>query len=373
MLQKFVDRKGWRFSRVLCLIPSVVYLCVSCGCAGTKQFSRYDEFDTVKIDQMSGNVVSGKVFGNTLLALNARRETRRIIAITNQVVTYLTNSVISMLTNQIVTGVTNQSSTTATNTDFFPTAVNLAAPDSATNRTAAGEAVPPAATEAGQAPSQASSQPSASTNLSVSAASNQTVSRASNQTIATIQVTAALNTQTMLKTTNLTINTQRNFQVTWETNRTITTLTNQTITAVTNQLVVHTNLLVRDYFLYTELIAPPDFTLSPSESLVLLIDDARHVFTQTNSLATFVGRRGVTSTLYRVSPEVLVAIANAKEVRVRLRGVNSSIERVMPEKNRMNFQEFLANYFVPEPDSVPPLNTPPNNQTKSVSEAAIRL
>jgi hypothetical protein len=91
-----------------------------CGCAGTKQFSRYDEFDTVKIDQMSGNVVSGKVFGNTLLALNARRETRRITAVTNPVIVYLTNSIISTVTNQVITGVTNQSSTTATNTDFFP-------------------------------------------------------------------------------------------------------------------------------------------------------------------------------------------------------------------------------------------------------------
>src|SRR5262245_3433533 len=334
-----------------------VCLCLLCGCAGTKQFSRYDEFDTVKIDQMSGNVVSGKVFGNTLLALNARRETRRITAVTNQVMVYLTNSIISTVTNQVITGVTNQSSTTATNTDFFPqTVANSAGPDSATNRTAATEPVPPAATDTAPALSLVGSQPSASTNLSVSSASNQTVSRASNQTIATIQMSTAINTQTMLKTNNLTINTQSNLQVTLETNRTITTLTNQTITAVTNQLVIHTNLLVKDYFLYTELIAPPDFVLSPSESLVLLIDDARYVFTQTTSPAAFVGRRGVTSTLYRATPEVLVAIANAKEVRIRVKGVSSVIERVMPERSRANFKEFLADYFVPEPGIVPPLN-----------------
>src|SRR5215510_664581 len=198
MLQKLDDQERRRLSRILCLIPSVAYLWVWCGCAGTNQFSRYDEFDTVKIDQMSGNVVSGKVFGNTLLALNARRETRRITAVTNQVMVYLTNSIISTVTNQVITGVTNQSSTTATNTDFFPqTVANSAGPDSATNRTAATEPVPPAATDTAPALSLVGSQPSASTNLSVSSASNQTVSRASNQTIATIQVSTAINTQTM--------------------------------------------------------------------------------------------------------------------------------------------------------------------------------
>jgi hypothetical protein len=59
----------------------------------------------------------------------------------------------------------------------------------------------------------------------------------------------------------------------------------------------------------------PDLTLSPSDSLALLIDGQRHVSTQTNSLAAFVSRRGVTSLLYRVSPEVLVAIANANSSR----------------------------------------------------------
>src|SRR6185369_12424363 len=125
-------------------------------------------------------------------------------------------------------------------------------------------------------------------------------------------------------------------------------VTNYHILSVTNVVVAPTNFLAHDYFLYTELTPPPDFTLQSGESLVLLVDGTRYGFVQSQSGTAFVGRPGFNSGLYRVSPEVLVAIANAKEVRIRFKGANSSIERTMSANSRQNFRTFLLKYFSPE-------------------------
>ena len=89
--------------------------------------------------------------------------------------------------------------------------------------------------------------------------------------------------------------------------------------------------------------------------------DAGYVATRDEAFArflefggpAFVARRGYNSALYRVSPEVLVAIGNAREVRIRFKGVNNVVEREMNSSSRQHFRHFLAKYFVPEPDPGP--------------------
>ena len=89
------------------------------------------------------------------------------------------------------------------------------------------------------------------------------------------------------------------------------------------------------------------FALASGESLILLVDGVRYGFATSTSGTAFIGRRGYTSNLYRVPPDVLIAIANAKEVKLRFRGVNSVVERTMNDSSRMNFRKFITKYFVP--------------------------
>ena len=44
-----------------------------------------------------------------------------------------------------------------------------------------------------------------------------------------------------------------------------------------------------------------------------------------------------------------MAIANAKEIRLRLKGVSSVIEREMNESSRQNFRAFVVKFFTPPP------------------------
>ena len=274
-----------------------------------------DVFDSVKVDQMVGNNVSVAPLQRTILCLNARRETHQAGAITNQNVVVVTNVTLSTVTNQTVTVVTNQTQTMATNQ-----VVNLAQPvnSNTTNNTV-----------------------TSGSNLSLSKANNQTIATASHQTLLSQQITVTTN--------NVSIMTADNQAISAETNKVITTLTNVTLSVVTNVVVMETNLLLRDYYLYTELIPPPDFVLQSGESLVLLIDGVRHGFAPVTSQTAFVARKGFASTLYKVPPDVLVDIANARDVRIRLKGVNSVVERKMSDSSKYNFKKFLLKYFVPEP------------------------
>jgi hypothetical protein len=139
-----------------------------------------------------------------------------------------------------------------------------------------------------------------------------------------------------------------NLVVTLETNQVLTYVTNLIVSQVTNVLTVPTNLLVHDYYLYTEILPPPDFTLASGESLVLLVDGVRWGFSPGQLGTVFVGRKGYTTTHYKVPPEVLVDIANAQQVRLRIRGVNSVIERKLSGASRNHFRQFLLRYFSPE-------------------------
>jgi hypothetical protein len=192
-------------------------------------------------------------------------------------------------------------------------------------------------------------------NQSIASGPNQAVTTGGQQSIVT------LNLQGTLTTGNVTISSATNRTVTLETNYTITSVTNAVVTAVTNTEWLRLNRPVHDYYLYTELTPPPDFTLQPGESLVLLVDGQRYALTQSSPQAPFVPRRGFTTTFYKVSPEVLVAIANAHEVRLRLKGVNHVVERTMNSRSRQHIKDFLVKYFVPETDSdeAPPTASAP--------------
>lgn len=114
----------------------------------------------------------------------------------------------------------------------------------------------------------------------------------------------------------------------------------------------------KEYFLYTELISTTGFTPAPGESLVLSIDGERHAFTSTNSPTVFVARPGYDSTLFKASADVFVKIANAKEVKVRLKGNAQVIEEEMTRANIRRFREYLVKYYQTA-DAGQPAGAPP--------------
>ena len=315
------------------------------GCAGSHPggIARNDDYDSVRVEQMVGNKVSGSVFERVIVCLNARRETRRLNAVTNTVVTAVTNQVVAAITNLTISLSTNLLFTTMTNlAPAPPPAPAVPAGDAGAETNAATVVV--LVTNTG---------PTITTNITVSLANNASATQAPNQRTANNQQVRTFNNQLTSSSNNVSIAQMTNVIVTAETNQVVNYLTNIAIVSVTNQIVTSTNGLVYDYFLYSEMTPPPDFTPGQGETLVLLVDGVRHGFTPSQSGTAFVARRGYNSALYRVSPEVLVAIGNAREVRIRFKGVNNVVEREMNSSSRQHFRHFLAKYFVPEPDPGP--------------------
>ncbi len=329
----------------LLLILAVAVIAPPVHAASRKRGARHqDVFDAVTVEQTTGNRVSRAIFERTIVALNVRRETRAAPAVTNQTVTYLTNLTVTAVTNQTVTVVTNASRTVATN--------QLAAPwpaGGATNELSGAETnqlvtlTPPS---------------SVTTNVSLTTSENSTLSRAANQIVTTANHQTMFSRQITASSNNLSITTADNVVISAETNQAVTFVTNQIVTAVTNVAIALPGQPWREYFLYTEFTPPPEFTLAGGESLVLLVDGVRHGFTATNSNTAFIARKGFTSHLYKVSPEQLVDIANAGEVKIRLKGTTSVIERQMNAGSRNTFKQFLLKYLVPDPA---PAGTEPNN------------
>jgi hypothetical protein len=325
------------------LISIVLLGILLAGCATHKSgISKRDPFDDVKVDQMVGNNVSDAILQKTVVCLNARRESKRIFAVTNISVTLTTNAVVHVLTNQTVSVSTNLLITGMTNlAPALPAPVIAEDPES-------GATGQPVSTDTGPSMAMTNTSPSITTNLTVSIARNQSATLSPTQNAANTQFVRTLNNQITAVSNNLSVSLMTNVVVTMETNQVLSYVTNLTISPVTNITVRPVQQMQHDYFLYTELLAPPDFTLQTGESLVLLVDGVRHGFSATQSQTAFVSRKGFNSTLYRASPEVLVAIANAQEVKLRLRGVNSVIERNLTASSRKRFREFLLKYFVPE-------------------------
>jgi hypothetical protein len=308
------------------------------GCTGTHRegISRYDSYDAVKVDQMVGNNVSAKVFEKTILCLNARRETRQVNTLTNWQISLVTNQTINSVTNQTVSLSTNYLITTMTNlAPLVQPAVVLGSQSAEGAETNVLVIVtnPPA---------------SLSTNLTISFANNGSATTAPNQLSGNLQSVRTYNHQITTISNNLTVSLMTNFVVTGETNYVVSYSTNLSIAAVTNVTITPTNGAVHDYFLYTELTPPPDFTPAPGENLILLVDGTRYAFAPTPAVAAFNARKGYNATLYRVPPDVLVAIANATTVQVRLRGTTSIIDRTLSNSSRQNFKEFMLKYFTPD-------------------------
>jgi len=311
--------------------------------------SHYDDYDGIRIDQMVGNSVSGTVFQKVVVCLNARRETHLVTAVGNVSVTSITNQVVNPITNQTISVSTNYLVTTMTNlVPAAPAGPAAAAAAAETNETAgAANAV---LAEAAILPALTNAPTTVATNLTLSVANNKSATSGANQSTANNQLVRTLNNQITTTSNNLTIALMTNLVVTAETNEVINYLTNTTISSVTNVTTIPTNYLAYEYYLYTELTPPPDFIPQTGESLVLLVDGVRYGFTLSPPASAFIGRRGFVSGLYRVAPQVLVAIANAQEVRIRFKGVNTAIERDMNAASRANFKAFLMRYFTNPPE-----------------------
>lgn len=102
----------------------------------------------------------------------------------------------------------------------------------------------------------------------------------------------------------------------------------------------------RDHFLVVEFTPSPDFTLqSVGESLVLLIDGVRHGFTSTNSQHVVTSRPGVVAALYPVAPELLVQIANAQDLRMRLKGTTSVVDESVPAVVQSTLRDWMLRTF----------------------------
>jgi hypothetical protein len=335
------QRAAWKRIRMKHFCLSLVAVLLA-GCAGPpkKGMSAYDEFDEVKVDQMVGNNISKGVFEKTIICLNARRETRQVTAITNVTILPVTNLFVNAITNQTITVSTNYIVTTMTNL-VPPIVSGQPAPAPA----AGGEGGEPALSDAATLPPLTNTPVAVSTNLTASLASNQSASTAPNQSTANSQFVRTLNNQITTTSNNLTVALMTNLVVTAETNEVVNYVTNSFVGSITNVTITPTNHLDSEYFLYTEMTPPSDFALQTGESLVLLVDGVRYGLSQSQPSAAFVGRKGFVTGMYRVHPQMLVAIANAQEVRLRFKGVNSAIEREMNQTSRDNFKKFLLRYF----------------------------
>lgn len=305
------------------------------GCSGPspKGSARFDQYDAVKIEQMTGNNISRRPLQKTIVCLNARRESRAITAVTNSIVTAVTNQLVNAVTNLTVTVSTNVVYSTMTNlSPAQPVAVVQPAGDTATEtNTPAAPAIAAAAL---------------STNVTVSVAANASGTSAPNQKQSNNQFVRTFNNQFTSSSNNLSIALMTNMVVTAETNMVINYTTNTSIVAVTNTIITPTNGIAYDYFLFTEMMTPPDFTpVQQGETLVLLVDGVRYPFTVAQTSAAFVPRKGFAAALYRTTPEVLVALANAKEIHLRVKGANSVIEREMNDSSRENFRKFVVKFF----------------------------
>jgi hypothetical protein len=317
--------------RILSIILLVV---LAGGCVGAKRcgISVKDPYDAVRVDQMTGNAVSGQVFERTIVCLNARRETRVLHVLTNESVALVTNVTLSYVTNVSFTLSTNRQCVLATNE------VAALPPPTAADTN---NAVETAAVSAAPAPP-------AGTNVSLTTAHNTVLSKAGNQTVLTASLQQQRSRQVTTSHGNSVVTAADNDNITTETNLVVTVLTNLTVTSVTNLTVTLTNQPVHDCFLTVEYTPPPDFALQSGESLILLVDGVRHPLTQATPASVLVPRRGFSAAMYRATPQLLVDIANARHVRLRLKGANAVIEKGMNFRSRTNFREFLVNYFNPE-------------------------
>jgi hypothetical protein len=212
-----------------------------CGCLGPKKSgqSQLDAFDAVRIDQMTGNNVSGAPFQRTLFCLNARRETHRLSAVTNQVVTLVTNPVVSFTTNVYSASASNTVITLATNQMPLAPVVGTG---SSTNE----ESAPRVVAQVPPEPATNSAVTrTADTSLSISSGNHQAVTSVNTQS------SVAFNNQSTIVRSNVALSTVTSGLVRTESSQTVTAVTNFLISAITNEVILSTNALLYDHYLYT--------------------------------------------------------------------------------------------------------------------------
>lgn len=302
---------------------------LSLAACSSSRVSRYDEFEKIKVDKMSGNAVSANVFARTLVCLNAARESKGFVALTNVSIGYTTNYVVTFTTNLTVNTSGNVQIASVTNT------------------------IPPAPVADTNAPALAAiAANNISSGLTTATSRNESIASAPNQSVRSgaIQVVTTTSGQGTVNHDLLAVTTGTNEVVTVETNYIVTTITNQVVTPVTNVVVKTSENPVADYFLYTE-IAPADFSLASGESLIVLADGVRFGCTSATPQTAWETRRGYLTTYYKVAPEAITAIANAKEVKLRIKGTTGTLERTMNRSSRENFREFLMKHFAAAPET----------------------
>lgn len=277
---------------------------------------------------MIGNNVSAGPFQRTIVCLNARRETRVLTLVTNQSVIQTTNLTLNWSTNITFT--------LSTNRQFA----------FSTNQTTGAGPIPDSEQPVGDAMHTASERAAGpGTNITVSTAHGFSVSRSGNQTLTSISLQRQRSVSATGSESNAVVALSENEVVSVETNLVVTVTTNVVVNTITNTVLVPTNLPLREYYLVVEYTPPPDFTLQSGESLVLIVDGVRHALVQATTRGVLEPRRGFAVAAYRASPQLFVDIANAKEVKLRLKGNNAVIEKTMSPQSRTNFRNFLLKHF----------------------------
>lgn len=310
-------------NRLFWLLP--IFLALT-ACTSSR-VSRYDEFEKVKVDKMVGNQVKFPVLSRTVVCLNGMREEVWPATVTNQTVSFTTNLVPASVTNITVTRSHNSQLAGNTNVTAAPTPV------------AGPEAAPPPVMTTGPADT-------SSKGVTVSTASNESLATGPSQNVISRseQTVTMYSGQATVNTNNQAITGGSNVVVTVETNYLITTVTNPVVTAATNVTVTSPDRPHFDYYLYTE-VAPPDFTITPGESLVVLADGERFGLTPAQPQSGWTSRRGYVTTFYKAPPEALSSIANAREVRIRIRGTSGTLEHKLSAASRRHFRTFLVRGF----------------------------
>lgn len=313
------------------LIAAALPLLVACS---GPRLSGYDEFEKVKVDRMVGNGAGNGIISRTVVCLNAMREERWLPATTNISITLTTNYPVSTVTNQTVTRSENEQQAANTNATVSPGVVGAPREADGTAPTAPVVMSQPADSTSG------GTTRSGTRSESIATGPYQTVISRNHQTVMQVADQSVVNTNGQ----SLTTSGGRTLIV--ETNWVFTTITNVVVTPVTNVVVRSPEKPAYDYYLYTE-IAPADLQLATGENLVLLVDGRRYAFSAAVPASGWNARRGYLTTHYRVPPEVIAGIANAEEVRLRIRAQAASIERTLPAGSRHNFREFLLKHFSP--------------------------
>lgn len=324
-------------SEIICrmkqVLTAIALIIVATGCSATR-ISNYDEFEKVKVERLRGNGAGNPMLAKTVVCLNVLRETRWPAPTTNVSVTLVTNLSVTSITNQTVTSSISVQEAGNTNSIATPVSLSGAAEHDDSGQAPVASAISASIPDS----STAGTTISRTQNESLAAAPNQSTSSRSVQTV------TLLNQQSTSNTNGLAITSGANRTQIVETNWVVTTLTNQVVTPVTNISVLRVSRPAHDYYLWTE-VAPADFSLAPGENLVLLVDGQRHAFTPTQPVSSSVPRRGYLTTYYKVPAEVMAGIANAQEVRVRIKGTTSVVERNLGPRSLGNIREFAFRHL----------------------------